>query len=320
MKLASFLPVAVEAEALPWHREALQRLQERQDSLAQVLLVSSAPGCGLEVFADALTARLLCRSPGPDGAPCGGCRDCRQWQADTHPDILTLRAEPERDIPVDEARQCIEQLQLARHYDGRRVVRIALAEQLNRSAANALLKTLEEPPEHTVFLLLAHQPRSTLPTIRSRAQKLHLPVPDAAQSKDWLHDHGVKDAEAALARAPDQPLRALAYTQAQDDVPDFEGIVDAWRRNSGDIATAVKALATSRESALAFAEWLATRSWQTARGTLAGAGDESPDEALRRFTLAQQCRSSIAAYTPPALALESLFVSWRELLRRSGQG
>jgi DNA polymerase III subunit delta' len=82
------------------------------------------------------------------------------------------------------------------------------AEAMNVNAANALLKSLEEPPPRTYFLLVAHRPYQLLPTIKSRCQHVALPVPDRKTAAAWLAEQGVRDAELALAHVGDAPLLA----------------------------------------------------------------------------------------------------------------
>jgi DNA polymerase-3 subunit delta' len=89
------------------------------------------------------------------------------------------------------------------------------AEMLNTSAANALLKNLEEPPPRTYFLLVTHRPHQVLPTIKSRCRQVSLALPDPAAAASWLVTHGVRDGETALAHAGGAPLLALELSGAE---------------------------------------------------------------------------------------------------------
>jgi DNA polymerase-3 subunit delta' len=96
------------------------------------------------------------------------------------------------------------------HRGGYKVVLLHPAESLNLSAANALLKTLEEPPPRTLLLLVTHRPLRVLPTIVSRCQQVTMPAPDRAQAEHWLREQGIREPGTALAEAGFAPLSALA--------------------------------------------------------------------------------------------------------------
>lgn len=305
---------------LPWHAGALASLQAeaRADRLPQTLLLCAPTGTGLSHFADVFTAWLFCERRGEDTRACGSCRGCRQWLSRGHPDALTLLAQGAgQEITVDAVREAIDSLSLARHYAGYRVVRLHPAEALNRSAANAFLKTLEEPAVGTVFLLLSEQPRSLPPTVRSRAQIRQLPMPDEAGARQWLREQGCVDTETALQRFPGQPLNALAQ---QDNASGalYEHVLRNSIENPSQLTDNAKKVSETREAALAFLNWLATRQWQDARESLQGgtaqqAATRSAEIAVAGYRLALDARAAIKSYTQPQLAIEALLVSWRGL-------
>ena len=175
----------------------------------QALLIAGREGVGKAALAEAFSQRLLCRSPGEYA--CGECVSCRLYAAGTLPDFI--RIEPEeagKIIPVDAIRGLIANLALKPQYSGRRVVLVSLAHQMNISSANSLLKTLEEPDEHTTLLLLTDSPQSLLPTIQSRCQRLDIPLPERPLALAWLKAQGQgEDAEVLLALARGAPLKAL---------------------------------------------------------------------------------------------------------------
>jgi DNA polymerase III delta' subunit len=151
--------------------------------------------------------RLVCEH----GRACGSCRSCVFAAKGDHPDILVIKAEEGKaEITVDHARALNAFLALTPHLADRRVSIIEAAEQLNRSAANALLKTLEEPPAESFVLLVSHAPAQLLPTIRSRCQQVHLQKPSRAEGLDYLKAQGLGLADAALKIAHGAPLRAVA--------------------------------------------------------------------------------------------------------------
>ncbi len=151
-------------------------------ALPATLLVVGAPGLGREALAVELAASLICRRSGGAGCACGSCERVRRG---VHPDLEVIGVLPDKkEISIDQARRVVETV--AQHpYEGMRRVYIVDSCQtppLGAEAASALLKTLEEPPSQTVFLLLASNPARVLPTIVSRAVQLRVP----AASRDEL--------------------------------------------------------------------------------------------------------------------------------------
>lgn len=301
---------------LPWHEAALASLQAEVSAghLPQTMLLCAPTGTGLAAFADVLTAWLLCERHEQRATACGSCRGCRQWLSGGHPDAVTLRAQGAgQEITVDAVREVLETLSLARHYAGYRVVRLHPAEALNRNAANAFLKTLEEPTEGTVFLLLSEQPRSLPPTVRSRAQIRRLPMPDEVAARNWLEAQKCPDIEAALQRFPGQPLNALAQ-QDSDDADLYEATINNALKNASQLSDNAKKVSDSREAALSFLNWLATRQWRLAlEAAQVSADAREVDVAVQGYGLVLDARAAVKGYTSPQLAMEALFVSWRGL-------
>ena len=190
----------------PWQEGAWQDLPGNR-TLAHALLISGPQGIGKVAFAHRLGMRLVCEQ----GRACGVCRSCVFAGKGGHPDILVIKAEEGKaEITVEHARALNAFLALTPHLADRRVSIIEAAEQLNRSAANALLKTLEEPPAESFVLLVSHAPAQLLPTIRSRCQQVHLQKPSRAEGLDYLKAQGLGLADAALKIAHGAPLRAVA--------------------------------------------------------------------------------------------------------------
>lgn len=161
-----------------------------------------------------------------DGArPCGACGACRLILAGTHPDVMTVGCDPQRTtriISADQAREIIGSLQLQRHSARRRVVILDPADAMGEEAANALLKTFEEPPQGTMFVLVTARPAALLPTVRSRSQRVRFgPVPADALGA-WLRQRGLDPALAAASLgSPGLCLRlAEGEAAARRDVRD----------------------------------------------------------------------------------------------------
>jgi DNA polymerase III delta' subunit len=134
------------------------------------LLFAGEEGVGKEKTARAFVSALLCRAPGDDGA-CGACPDCRLLGAGGHPNLLRVGPETHF-LRIDEIRALKEELSLKAFSDRPRAAIVAPADRMTPQAANALLKTLEEPPAGTHLLLVAHRVSQVMPTIVSRCQRI----------------------------------------------------------------------------------------------------------------------------------------------------
>lgn len=177
------------AQPLPWQQSLWVDLLGRAETstLPHALLFNGAVGYGKAVFAEALIHSLLCQSPLDDGRACGHCQSCGLLAAGTHPDLLLIEPEePGKAIPVARIRSVSEFLALKSQYGGRQIVLIKPAEAMNRFSANSLLKTLEEPTDDALLILLSSQPSLLLPTIRSRCQQVVFQRPAAEMSETWL--------------------------------------------------------------------------------------------------------------------------------------
>jgi DNA polymerase-3 subunit delta' len=211
---------------LPWLQAALPQVQRQTRSHA-LLLHASVPVGQLEL-ALALAQGWLCERPQP---PCGRCASCRHIRARTHPDLwivvpdlLRLRydwlteddpllkagVKPSREIRVEQVRDAIDWSHRSAGSTRGRALVLHPADALNPAAANALLKTLEEPPGRLRIVLTGSDPERLLPTLRSRVQRHRLQVPTPKEALDWLAANDVPDAAQLLAVAGGSPLEALA--------------------------------------------------------------------------------------------------------------
>lgn len=216
----------------PWQTDSWNHLIARRGNLPHSLLFHGRKGIGKLDFAYTLAHALLCQHPGPDGTACGQCAACNWLAQGSHPDLWVIDPDRETEagegdeeakpaekkaggpIKVEAIRELADFVNLSSHQSGLRIVLIHPAEAMNVQAANALLKTLEEPTPGTLFLLVTHQLQHLLPTIRSRCQKMALPSPSREQAADWLAGQGIPDAALYLAQAGYAPLEAA---QLADD-------------------------------------------------------------------------------------------------------
>lgn len=207
---------------LPWLAPAKAALNEaiEADRLGHAPMLLGAAGVGKRDLAAWLCARLLCKSP-TEGEPCGRCDACQLMASGTHPDFFRLSPEPEKkEIRVDQVRAFIESVTLTPSIGEHRVGLVEPADRMNRNAANALLKTLEEPASGVWLVLVTDRPDRLPVTVRSRCQVVHVPVPQREAVEAWL---AVRHPDAATDR------RSLALALA-DGSP---GQADAWLDGDG---------------------------------------------------------------------------------------
>lgn len=137
-----------------------------RDRVPSALLVSGEAGIGKRAAALSYAKAVNCFTP-DQGDSCDTCGSCRKIQSGAHPDVTVLTPEGD-EIKIDAIRRVIEALTLSPFEGKKKVVIIEDAERMNRSAANAFLKTLEEPPDHSLIVLLSSNPDGLPSTIRSR--------------------------------------------------------------------------------------------------------------------------------------------------------
>lgn len=196
-----------------WLEPAWQQLLRswQQSRLPHALLLAGPEGIGKHRLSQRLTALLLCEQPSSEGEGCGRCPSCGWLRAGTHPDLTVLNPEETgKAIKVDQVRALGVELGMTSHAGGYKVAVIAPADAMNVNAANSLLKTLEEPTDRTLLILVSAAPGRLPATVRSRCQRLRLQPPDNTRALAWLAAAGI-DAEAArrcLQIAAGAPLAA----------------------------------------------------------------------------------------------------------------
>lgn len=214
---------------LPWQMQIWHKLLGEGRSLPHALLLKGRKGIGKFDFARYLAASLLCESPQPQRTACGSCVSCKWFAQQSHPDFRLIEPatggeqmeggsegadratvkKSRQNITVDQIRALAELINVSTHRNGYRIILVHPAEAMNIAATNALLKSLEEPPPWTLFILVSHRPQQLLPTIVSRCRQVAMPVPDAVTSELWLQQQGVENAPIVLAEAGYAPMEAL---------------------------------------------------------------------------------------------------------------
>jgi DNA polymerase-3 subunit delta' len=265
---------------LPWQKDQWQALASRSahDRLPHALLLHGSAGVGKGQLARLLASSLLCENPALS-LPCGKCHACDMFAANSHPDYFFAStsygvndlpedesdgknrkpkksAAPSKQIKIDCIRDLIHFSTHSAHQGGKRIAIIEPAEFLNHNAANALLKTLEEPGEGMFIILVSHQPSRLLPTLRSRCQALLCPTPDHAQSLEWLRHHiAVERAATALAFSNDAPLKALAAVHADLDLLYKEVVLTLESCRQHEITYVFAAESLAKHDAMMVMEW-----------------------------------------------------------------
>ncbi|HEA3088296.1 TPA: DNA polymerase III subunit delta' [Aeromonas salmonicida] len=195
-----------------WH--ALSQTAEA-GRLGHAWLLLGDPGLGKEQLAERLARLHLCQQP-DRGEPCGQCHSCQLFDKGHHPDLGTVTVDS-KTIGVEAIREICARLQNSAQLGRGKVVIIPDAERMTESAANALLKTLEEPAGDSLLLLIASQVSRLLPTILSRCHKHVCQLPTEGETVRWLAEQGHQATLAQVRICQGAPLRVLRYIEEQQD-------------------------------------------------------------------------------------------------------
>jgi DNA polymerase-3 subunit delta' len=305
----------------PWllavEEEFAERL--RGGRLAHALLLAGPAGTGKSDLANRLLAGVLCLEG--QYPACGACRSCELLASGAHPDghVLTFEKHPKKDelraeLVIGQIRSLTAALQLTSTISPRKAAAIRPAEAMTRSAANALLKTLEEPPGDAVLFLVAHQPGRLPATIRSRCQALDVRLPAHRDAREWLvseSECSSEDADRALEAAAGSPLNALrmleegggevyrAVSEALDDLRTGRRSPPAVMSEMGDI-----------EPQLLWS-WLSLRSAGETRRQLASPPLARALASLQRA--ADQNRNLLSTPVRKDLLLQDWLIQWSRL-------
>lgn len=312
-----------------------------QGRLGHALLLVGPPHMGKHAVAEALAKRILCASPGKDGFACGACRSCQLFGAQqvglatmqAHADLQRVGLEPNdkgdklrTEITVDQVRRLGEWFSLTAQFGGAQVAVVEPADLMNHQAANALLKTLEEPAPNRFLILVTSRPGRLPATIRSRCQRIEFPLPPPSDALDWLVGQGVSEADAmaGLAAARDNPGLASAWLAdgglaLRDEVRGQLRAVAVGK--AGVVETAQQWLADDQgELRLRFAADLALELAARGLGAIPGA-DDSGRAAVRFSGLSEwfdainRSREQLRSPLRNDLVLAGLLREWRNMFQ-----
>lgn len=323
----------------PWQRDDWRRLQELRKRPPHGLLLKGGKGIGKLDLALNFAHSLLCQQPLSEGMACGSCPACHWLSQGSHPDFRLLQPDalvmeesesgkkPSKQITVEQVRDLADFLGMSAHQGGMRVVVVNPAEAMNVNAANALLKSLEEPPRDMLFILVTHKPQQLLPTILSRCVTFALTIPDAATAAQWLLAQGIQAPEQALAAAGFSPLLAM-QGDAQIGTDERAKLLAALRQPATLDVFALAEMLQKTEQVLVV-QWLQQWSYDLSAMKLAGSvryhtGDAekikklvapiAPLNLARLQKLLQTSKREAQHTLNSKLFFESLLLAYRQLL------
>lgn len=229
------MPLDVNAQIYPWQQQVWETLTGRFPKLGHGLLFYGKKGCGKEAFTQQFLAWVLCLNRQPDG-PCGECGSCQWLKADTHPNYVYISTDEDNKkqnakIKIEKIRDLLPFVQQT--VDGWRVIVIEPAEALNIASSNALLKTLEEPGENIVIILLADHYLKLPATIRSRLQHFALDRISSVQFSEYvevqLPEAGSSQQQLLMNLSNQMPLQAVEVAQSSW-LPLRQEFMEDWKK------------------------------------------------------------------------------------------
>ena len=255
-------------EIFPWLKPVAERLPT---TLPSAVLIVGQKGLGKERLALHLAQARLCEDAASDARPCGVCVACHLFDIGHHPDFRLLQpgneqiSDPPRDSETEEktkGKSAGTQILVAAvrdltglvtetaHRGRAKVVLISPAEAMHPSAANALLKMLEEPPTNTHFLLVSHEPHRVLRTVASRCFRLPVTAPAGAIALQWLADRIAGNHQLTLSMSGYAPAAAAELAQNDEFWSARKSLLDRFVATETPDPLAMAAEAAEMEPAL----------------------------------------------------------------------
>ena len=323
----------------PWQENQWSMLASlmKTNRLPHAILLQGSAGTGKHAFARHLAQSVLCSNQTTTGSACGQCSACITVDAQTHPDLITIKPQPPENsksklpvlsIKVEAIRELCKKLTRTSRFDGFRVAIIEDAEFMVISAANGLLKTLEEPGNDVLIILVSSKPSKLPVTVRSRCRKIRFELPETEQAVSWLKTNNIKDPELVLRMAHGAPL--IASTLDDEQLAQRKLLARAFTatlNNEISITYAQQLSLLPKERALDWLfDWvcdviklkscndmieLTNSDCEPSLKRLAGSME---DKALYGFyDLLTESRKSVGIALNPQLFWENLLISWDNL-------
>lgn len=311
-------------ERYPWQREQWNQIArlEALDRLPHGLLFAGPGEIGKHEFALAVAKFLLCLSP-VEGDACHRCKTCQLFEAHSHPDFYAVEPEDTgKAIRVDQVRALAEFSAKTAAMGGRRVIALCPAEAMNINAANALLKTLEEPGKDVVIILVTHQPGRLLATIRSRCRLFPFTTPPQVEVLAWLNARTseASDVEQVMSLSGGRPLRALRLLESElgKQRQEFQQTLAGFEDNQVQASDAARVLqGLAKTDAL---EWFQYRVYGRIKTDVTAGSSATPllFRFLDKLTLARQ-RLLSTANPNPQLVWEEVLMDWKSVINFNPQ-
>lgn len=232
--------------AYPWHTTTWQQLKSNLERahIPGAMLLQAKPGLAPQALIDRYVSGLMCENDASE--PCGFCHACSLIRSESHPDVhMVLPEKDKKTLSVEQIRQANKWALESSQFGGYRVIVIPQAERMNASAANALLKTLEEPSSSCVFILSTDNAQRLLPTIRSRCEAWPIAAPTQQAACEWVSQQLNKDVSPQVAYlCQSEPLVMKAFIE-QGHEKVFNGLLESFIQVVISGQTDVSSLMTS---------------------------------------------------------------------------
>ena len=308
----------------PWQKNAFDAFSNYLETgrIPDALLIWGPSGCGKLELAKTMARRLMCQTM--QGGQCDPCRSCALFESGAHPDFREITFEVNqktgklRDlIIVDQIRGLIEALVKTTTISQTKVAIIHPAERMNPNAANALLKTLEEPVGQTVQILVSHDPGRLPATVRSRCQRLHVDAPKTDLAQQWLEQSVDVEGEAAtlaLKASSGRPLEAKALIEdgGLDQYRDTLQVLQDLR--AGNISDSHALMKLADLDSVRLWNWLSLRCADAMRTLTIKSGPESLIRGIADLQhLADRNRRLMATPVRKDLLLRDWLIQWASI-------
>jgi len=328
----------LETAVYPWFEPQWARVRKLFDNgkLPHALIINGVKGTGKLHFAGSVAQLVLCHDQQPTGA-CLKCRSCQLFGSSGHPDLYHLAPqEGVEQIKVDQVRNLSEFMQSTAQQGGYRVVILDPAEAMNLSAANALLKTLEEPGNNSLLLLLSNQLGQVMPTIKSRCQRIDCPLPERSVAVPWLMqqlslEHNT--ASQLLSVVHGAPLLGLSFKEGGEQSLRAEFFVSLKSILQGKTTAITQAPLYAKKDIKLLLSWLYSLLVDVTKVQIVGEQCELVNNDMAKMLSAlakraaikevyaladkvQNQRNALLAHQNPnkQLLLEELFIDWKKLI------